>query len=144
MTFNRLTPKSIGVFLFLSSICVWSMKFVGWEILELLHYNKVWTDGRTDRQTDKVITIGLPHLPWRGPNKSSVCSFLVWKSTIWVSDRSSAMLIIWLLTRDGLEWPVTWRLGHSMSGRLKSPPSMNIEPLCWYLKSVISLTVVSM
>ena len=26
-------------------------------------------DRRTDRQTDKVITIGLPHLRWRGPNK---------------------------------------------------------------------------
>ena len=32
----------------------------------------MWTEGRTDRQTDgrtdKVITIGLPHLRWRGPN----------------------------------------------------------------------------
>ena len=28
LTFNLLTPKSIGVFLFLSSICVNSMKFV--------------------------------------------------------------------------------------------------------------------
>ena len=27
------------------------------------------TDGPTDRQIDKVITIGLPHLRWRGPNK---------------------------------------------------------------------------
>ena len=66
------TPKSIGVFLSLSSICVWSMKFVGWGNFELSHYNKVWTDRqtdrRTDRRTDRVITIGLPHLRWRGPN----------------------------------------------------------------------------
>ena len=27
-------------------------------------------DRRTDGQTDKVITIGLPHLRWRGPNKA--------------------------------------------------------------------------
>ena len=26
-------------------------------------------DRRTDGQTDNVITIGLPHLRWRGPNK---------------------------------------------------------------------------
>ena len=52
MTFNLLTPKSIGVFLSLSSICVWSMKFVGWEIFELSHYNKVWTDRQTDGQSD--------------------------------------------------------------------------------------------
>ena len=24
-------------------------------------------DGQTDRRTDTVITIGLPHLRWRGP-----------------------------------------------------------------------------
>ena len=73
LTFNLLTPKSIGVFLSLSSICVWSIKFVDWSIFELSHYNKVWTDRRTDRQTDgqtdRVITIGLPHLRWRGSNK---------------------------------------------------------------------------
>ena len=80
MTFNLVTPKSISVFLFLSSICVWSMKFVGWGIFKLSHYNKVWTDRQTDRRTDgrtdgrtngrtdRVITIGLPHLRWRGPN----------------------------------------------------------------------------
>ena len=68
MTFNLLIPKSIRVFLSLSSIRVWSMKFLGWEIFELSHYNKVWTDGQTDGQTDTVITIGLPHLRWRGPN----------------------------------------------------------------------------
>ena len=60
MTFKILTPKSIGVYLFLSSICVLSMKFVGWEIFELSHYNKVWTY--------RVITIGLPYLRWQGPN----------------------------------------------------------------------------
>jgi len=27
-----------------------------------------WMDGQTDRQTDKVITIGHPHLSMRGPN----------------------------------------------------------------------------
>ena len=31
LTFNLLTPKSIGVFLFLSSICVWSMKSLRWR-----------------------------------------------------------------------------------------------------------------
>ena len=30
------------------------------------------TEGQTDGQTDKVITIGLPHLRWRGPNKYMV------------------------------------------------------------------------
>ena len=52
LTFNLLTPKFIGVFLSLSSICVWSIKFVGWDIFELSHYNKVWTDRRTDGQSD--------------------------------------------------------------------------------------------
>ena len=52
LTFDLWTPKPIGVFLSLSSICVWSMKFVGWEIFELSHYNKVWTDRQTDRQSD--------------------------------------------------------------------------------------------
>ena len=33
-------------------------------------------DRRTDGQTDKVITIGLPHLRWRGPNKKD--SWTVW------------------------------------------------------------------
>ena len=41
VTFNLLTPKCIGVFLSLSSICVWGMNFVGWGIFELSHYNKV-------------------------------------------------------------------------------------------------------
>ena len=38
---DLLTPKSIGVFLSLSSICVWSMKFIVWGNFELSHYNKV-------------------------------------------------------------------------------------------------------
>ena len=29
-------------------------------------------DRRTDRQTDRVITIGLPHLRWRGPNNEKL------------------------------------------------------------------------
>ena len=29
------------------------------------------TDGQTDRRTDTVITIGLPHLRWRGPNNQN-------------------------------------------------------------------------
>ena len=33
-------------------------------------------DGRTDRQTDKVITIGLPHLRWWGPNQSNPQSMI--------------------------------------------------------------------
>ena len=37
-------------------------------------------DRRTDGQTDKLITIGLPHLRWRGPNKvkneNTVCLLL--------------------------------------------------------------------
>ena len=44
------------------------MKSVGRTLFELSRYNEVWTDRRTDGQTDKVITIGLPHLRWRGPN----------------------------------------------------------------------------
>ena len=44
------------------------MKSVGRTLFELSRYNEVWTDGRTDRRTDKFITIGLPHLRWRGPN----------------------------------------------------------------------------
>ena len=81
LTFDILTPKSIGVFLSLSSICVWYMKSVGWTLFELSRDNEVWTDGqtdgrtdgRTDGQTDKVITIGLPHLRWRGPK--NCCSW---------------------------------------------------------------------
>ena len=41
-------PKSIGVFLSLSYICAWNIKFVGWEIVELSHYNEVLTD-RVDK-----------------------------------------------------------------------------------------------
>ena len=48
LTFDLLTPKSIGVFLSLSSICVWNIKFVGWEIVELSHYNKMLID-RVDK-----------------------------------------------------------------------------------------------
>ena len=29
------------------------MKFVGLEIFELSHYNKVWIDGQTDGRTDR-------------------------------------------------------------------------------------------
>ena len=65
LTFDLLTPKSIGVFLSLSSICVRSMKSLGQTLFELSRYNEVWTD----RRTDKMITIGLPHLRWRSPNK---------------------------------------------------------------------------
>ena len=75
LTFDLLTPKSISVFLSLSSICVWGMKSLGQTLFELLRYNEVvnrrtdgQTEGRTDRRTDKVIIIGLPHLRWRGPN----------------------------------------------------------------------------
>ena len=64
LTFDLLTLKSISVFLSLSSICVWSLKSLGWKVFELSRYNEVWTDRRTAR----VITIGLPHLRWRGPN----------------------------------------------------------------------------
>ena len=53
LTFDLLTPKSIGVFLPLSSICVWSMKSLGQTLFKLSRYNKVWTDGQTDRQTDR-------------------------------------------------------------------------------------------
>ena len=78
LTFDLLTPNSIGVFLSLSSVYVWSMKSLGQKLFELSRYNEVWTDGQTDRrtdrrtdgQTDKVITIGLPHLRWRGPNNN--------------------------------------------------------------------------
>ena len=61
LTFDLLTPKSIGVFLSLSSICVWSMKSLGQTLFELSRY-KESVDRRTDGRTDKVITIGLPHL----------------------------------------------------------------------------------
>ena len=84
LTFDLLTQKPIGVFLSLSSICVWSMKSLGQTFFELSRYNEVWTDrrtdGRTDRRTDKVITIGLPHLRWRGPNyckPSLICKRLI-------------------------------------------------------------------
>ena len=42
LKFDLLTPKSIGVFLSLSSICVWSMKSVGWKLFEKSCYIKVW------------------------------------------------------------------------------------------------------
>ena len=53
LTFDLLTPKSIGIFLCLSSICVWSMNSLGQTLFELSRYNEVWTDGRTDRRTDR-------------------------------------------------------------------------------------------
>ena len=55
MTFNLLTPKSIGVFLSLSSVCLWSIKFVGWEIVELLHYSQVlWPMWKFFKSRSKV------------------------------------------------------------------------------------------
>ena len=77
LTFDLLTPKSIGVFLSLYSICVWSMKSLGQTLFELSRY-KESVDRRTDGQTDKVITIGLPHLRWRGPNNLIACH------TMWI------------------------------------------------------------
>ena len=53
LTSDLLTPKSIGVFLSLSSFCVWSMKTLGQILFELSRYNELWTDGRTDRWTDR-------------------------------------------------------------------------------------------
>ena len=54
VTIDLLTQKSIGVFLSLSSIWVWNMKLVGWEILSYRITTKcVQTDGRTDGQTDR-------------------------------------------------------------------------------------------
>ena len=43
------------------------MKYLGWKLIKLLHYSKVWTDRLMDSQTDRVITKGLRHLRWRGP-----------------------------------------------------------------------------
>ena len=108
LTFDLLTPKSIGVFLSLSSICVWSMKSVGRTLFELSRYNEVWTDGRTDRQTDrrtdrrtdKVITIGLPHLRWRGPDESSLYMVQQPKPTLYISnnfENSKELLIEYVL-----------------------------------------------
>ena len=46
------------------------MKSVGQTLFELSRYNEVWRDGKTDGRTDRrrVVTVGLPHLRWRGPN----------------------------------------------------------------------------
>ena len=66
MTFDLLTPKIYRCLpFFILHLC---MKYVGRTLFELSRYNKVWTDRQTDRRTDRVITIGLPHLRWRGPN----------------------------------------------------------------------------
>ena len=42
LTFNFLTPNSKGVFFSLSYSCVWRLKSLGWQVVELLRYNKVW------------------------------------------------------------------------------------------------------
>ena len=56
------------------------MKSLGRTLFELSSYNEVWTDRQTDGRTDTVITIGLPHLRWRGPNYAFtrlICSSVV-------------------------------------------------------------------
>ena len=42
-------------------------------------------DRRADRQTDRVITIGLPHLRWRGPNKANPWLIETWEFVFQVS-----------------------------------------------------------
>ena len=54
LTFDLLTPKSIGVFYSIRAITLWSLKALGQRVLELLSGNEVWqTDRRTDGQTDR-------------------------------------------------------------------------------------------
>ena len=47
LAFDLLTPKSIGVFLFLSSICA-SVYEVLRSAVRFLHYKKVWTDRQSN------------------------------------------------------------------------------------------------
>ena len=70
LTFNVMTPKTIGVLLWY----IQSLKVLGRKVFELSQH-KESMDGRTDKQTDRqthertddVITIGHPHLSMRGP-----------------------------------------------------------------------------
>ena len=57
-------PQIKGAFLSLSSNCVWSMNSLCNQACRVIALQQ-----RVDGQTDKVITIGLPHLWWRGLNK---------------------------------------------------------------------------
>ena len=47
LIFDLLTPKFIGVFLSLSSVCA-CLKYPGIKLFEKLFYNKVWTERKTD------------------------------------------------------------------------------------------------
>ena len=54
LTFDLLTPISIGVFYSIRAITLWSMKALGHKVLKLLSGNEVWqTDWRTDGQMDR-------------------------------------------------------------------------------------------
>ena len=69
LNFDFRTPKSIDVLkihtclsLFILCLC---MNSFSWKLS--YHITKMW--GRTDRQLDQVIIIGLPHLQRWGPHK---------------------------------------------------------------------------
>jgi len=49
------------------------LKAIGLSELDLSSGNE-FVDGQTDGQTDKVITIGHPHLSMRGPIYSALCN----------------------------------------------------------------------
>ena len=59
----------------------WLLLWPSLEVFELSHYNKVWTD--------RVITIGLLHLGWQGPNN--------YATSCWASGKS------WFLASPGIE-----------------------------------------
>ena len=56
-------------YLYLSSICVWSVKNVRYKLLSYPITTKRGRICQTDGRKDKVITIGLLHLWWQGPKK---------------------------------------------------------------------------
>jgi hypothetical protein len=53
LTFDLVTPKTIGVCVKSCTTCIPSLKVVGEKLLKLSQHIEVWTDGQTDRQADR-------------------------------------------------------------------------------------------
>ena len=69
LTFDLVTPKSIGVCVKSCTTCIPSLKVVGEKLLKLSQHIEVWTDGQTDRQTDRRCDYyRAPAFSMRGPN----------------------------------------------------------------------------
>jgi len=104
LTFDLLTPKSIGVFYSIRAITLWNLKALGQRVLELLSWNGFHSSGHCDLDlwpTDLKINRGLLLNKGYHPMKFE-CSGS--KGT-WVIERKRISLF-----RSLWPWPLTYWL----------------------------------